>query len=76
MRHRLIGYEGIKIVSNGKHFQIGIVEALIISNCQDAGNCRRPWKEQRSQKNEGAKVALDGLPCGVAGTNGATDHYS
>jgi hypothetical protein len=32
MRHRLIGYEGIKIVSNGKHFQIEIVEALIISN--------------------------------------------
>ena len=45
-------------------FRSGSWKALIISNCQDAGNWRRPRKEQRSQKNEGTKVAHDGLPCG------------
>jgi hypothetical protein len=39
-------------------FRSGSWKALIISNCQDAGNCRRPRKEQRSQKNEGTKATI------------------
>jgi hypothetical protein len=48
IRHRLIGYEGIKIVSNGKHFQIGIVESP--DNQQLSGRWQLPMPEERAAK--------------------------
>jgi hypothetical protein len=48
VHHRLIGDEGIRIVSNGKHFQIGIVESP--DNQQLSGRWQLPTPEEGAAK--------------------------